>query len=189
MSIAQISEALAAVIGLLGVWFTIKQRPVGWFFGTLGSALYVLIFYNARFYAESMLQLFYVGMGLYGWLRWRGDDHRPFRVLKLTPSLWLAFLSLLALLSLSIATALMRFSNTDVPYMDAFLASGGLLITLLMARKYLENWVLWIIFDALSAAWYWHRDLHYTAVLYLAFAALAVQGHLQWNQQWKTQSA
>jgi len=189
MSFAQTTEALAAIIGLLGVWFTIKQRPLGWFFGTLGSALYVLIFFNARFYAESILQLFYVFMGVYGWLRWRGDEQKPFHILRMNAPIWLLFLFALTALTWGVGALLDHFSNTDVPYMDAFLASGGLLITLLMARKYLENWVLWIIFDALSAGWYWHRELHFTALLYFAFAALALQGNFQWFKQWKTQSA
>ncbi len=189
MSTAQIAEAFAAIIGLMGVWLTIKQRPLGWFLGTLGSALYVLIFFHARFYAESVLQLFYVGMGLYGWLRWRGDDQQPFHISRLKALHWFLFATALTALTFGIGTLLDRFSNTDVPYMDAFLASSGLLITLLMAGKYLENWILWVLIDLLSSGWYWHRELHFTAVLYLAFAILAIQGNIRWLKQWKTQSA
>jgi len=77
---------------------------------------------------------------------------------------------------------LSRFTNSDVPVGDAFTTAGGIIGTWMLARKKLENWLVWIIVDAVAAALYFYKGLYPTVILYIIFAVIALFGYLRWKK-------
>jgi nicotinamide mononucleotide transporter len=76
---------------------------------------------------------------------------------------------------------LSHYSDSDVPWIDAFLASAGLTVTVWMMQRYIENWLFWIGIDIASAVLYFSRDMPIAALVYLIFTVLAGYGYLQWK--------
>lgn len=181
-------ELIAFLIAFVGVLLTARGHIAGWFFGIIGSAMYVPVFFETRLYAESTLQFVYVLMGIYGWWQWlrmgTQADKRPVQQIGKKAVVLLS-------LFLLFGTALLGFcldeySNTDVPYFDACMGVSGLLITWMMARKYIENWYCWILVDIVNSGLFIYKHLVLTAFLYIAMALLALYGAKRWKKELHT---
>ncbi len=177
-------ELLSFLLSLVMVLLTIAQSHWSWLFSILASALYGLVFFQARLYGDMGLQAVFIGASLWGWLQWlRGDGaaHAPLAVSRLDrrglaalAGGWLLAFGVLALF-------LRRYTDTDVPTADAFLTAGSLAGQLLLARKQLENWLVWIVVDLLYVGLYLVKGLALTAGLYGVFVVLAVFGLRRWR--------
>ena len=178
------TEMLAAAVALIGVWLTSRKQLHGWTLGFIGSIIYTAIFFVSGLYAESVLQIFYAFMGVYGWLKWKNETSPDETSVKRMPLRTFLISALTtSALSLLAGAFLDRFSDSTVPYLDASLAAAGLVITLLMAQRFVENWLAWIVVDLVSATLYFYRELHITAVVYLFFTAMAVYGYFHWKRE------
>jgi len=178
-------ELIAAAITLAGVLCTALGSIAGWPLGVVGAALYVLIFFETKLYAETVLQAFYIVMGFYGWWTWRKTGHsRPERPVTRMP-VNIQIFSILLTAAGGIITGLLmdQYSDTDVPYLDALLGFSGLVITGQMAKKYLENWIWWIVVDLAASVLFYYKGLTATAVLYLFLASLAAMGFIKWKKE------
>ena len=175
-------EWVAAGLALGYLLLAIRQSPWCWAFAIASAALYLVVFARAGLVMQAALQVFYVGMAVYGWRAWRGSGSTA----PVAISRWTARRHLLAWIAVG-AFALVNGAivgrtsgGSVVPYVDAAIAWGSVLTTWMVARKVLENWLYWIVLDfaaAVLAAW---QGLAATSLLFLLYTALAVQGHRQW---------
>lgn len=184
IDIALLLELLAAAIALAGVLLTSLKRLAGWTLGVIGSCFYGWIFFDASLYAEALLQGFYALMGIYGWMKWnreRSEDLRKARHIGKAK----AFQTLVWIVALTIPIGffLDQYSDSPAPWIDAGLAAAGLLITLLMAERFVENWIAWVVVDLISAALYYDRNLMITAGLYVLFSLFAGYGYVRWRKE------
>jgi nicotinamide mononucleotide transporter len=177
-----IIEIIAAMLTLVGVFLSGRQLRVNWLFGIAGAALYTFIFYQSVLFAEAALQAWYVVLGVIGWKNW-SPDSEEFEINRINWSLALIGAMVTILFSLISGRLLDVFSPSDVPYLDASLAISGLVCTWFLTRKILENWLIWIVIDLLSACLYIYKNLYATAGLYLILAVLAAYGYQQWKKQ------
>jgi len=184
-TLAYVVELLAALSGALGVWFTLRKQTRGWIWGTLSSAIYVSVFFQSKLYAEAALQGCYVAMGISGWMRWKAEAAQAPPIQRLKGSRALYWLGIAALGIALCGWLLDRYSDTDVPFVDATLAVSGLIITRWMALRILENWPAWVVLDAFSVFWYAQRGLAFTAGLYGVFTLLGLKAWFGWNSEWK----
>jgi nicotinamide mononucleotide transporter len=178
-------ELIASSITLTGVILTAKESSWGWIFGIIGAALYVPVFFLSRLYAETGLQLFYIAMGVYGLYNWiRLGKKEVSKTITNTSSIQAISLIILFIIgSFILAKILQNLSNTDVPYFDACMGISGLLITWMMARKYIENWICWVIVDLANAGLFLYKSLYLTAILYLFMAVVALYGLKTWRKE------
>jgi nicotinamide mononucleotide transporter len=176
-------ELLSFLLSVATVWLNIRQSHWGWLFAIISSATYGLVFFGSRLYGDMGLQLVFISVSIYGWYQWvHGDDrHERLPVTSLTLRqryqaglAWLAGFALLAWF-------LKSYTDTDVPNSDAFLTAGSLVGQLLLSRKKIENWHVWIIVDVLYVALYLHKHLMLTALLYAVFVGMAVMGLRAWR--------
>ncbi|MCW5724718.1 MAG: nicotinamide riboside transporter PnuC [Maricaulaceae bacterium] len=178
-------ELVAAALGVACVYLIIRQSLWCWPVGIAMTALYAWIFFDVRLYSDFGLQIIYIGLQAYGWWFWvaRRDaalahDRAPIRTLGRTARLLWLFSGLTAAGALGLAMD--RATNADLPYWDALTTSFSLVAQILLARKYLENWLVWIAVDILSIGIYLVKGLEVTAGLYAVFLAMAVWGFLVW---------
>lgn len=176
-------ELLSFLLSVATVWLNIRQSHWAWLFAIVSSATYGLVFYGSRLYGDMGLQLVFITVSIFGWYQWlHGDDrHYKLPVTSLTPRgrviagvAWLAGFVLLAWF-------LKTYTDTDVPKSDGFLTAGSLVGQLLLSRKKIENWHVWIIVDVLYVGLYLHKNLILTAILYAVFVAMAVIGLRTWR--------
>jgi nicotinamide mononucleotide transporter len=177
------AEWSAVVLALAYLMLAVRQHIACWFFAALSSGVFLWLFARAGLAMQSALQLFYIAMAAYGWYSWRGGKaHEHSRPVVRWPASW----HLYAAGGVAVVAAangwLLRSRGTGaVPYVDAFVAWGSVLATWMVTRKVLENWLYWIALDLLAAALYWAQNLYATAILFLLYAAIAVQGYRSWR--------
>jgi nicotinamide mononucleotide transporter len=162
----------------------VRQNPWCWACAIASAAIYLVLFARGGLYMQSALQLFYVGMSVYGWRAWRGGDSATDPGLRV--SRWPAprhGVAIALVLLVAGANGWVIASQTGgwVPYVDAFVAWASVLATWLVARKVLENWVYWIVVDTVAAGLYWFQGFHATAVLFLVYVVIAVRGLAAWR--------
>jgi nicotinamide mononucleotide transporter len=187
-------ENLAVVTGLIYIVLSVKQRIGCWPFGIISSVLYLYVFFGAKIYADMFLQLYYVLMGIYGWIHWAqidsaSSDKKELPVSKLNLSQGIVLLMLTLLLWLGIAQLLIRYTDSPVPWIDAFTTAFSFTATYMLARKILEHWIIWVVVDFISVALYFYRELYSSIVLFLIYTVLAVLGYKEWKKQWTKENS
>lgn len=175
-------ELVSFALSVVMVLMNIRQNHWGWFLGIVSSATYGIVFFNARLYGDASLQVVFILSGIWGWSQWlRGAGESRLVVTRLSPKGWTMSLAAWGIGYLLLAWFLHAYTNTDVPHADGFLTAGSLLGTVLLARKKVENWHVWIAVDVLYVGLYIYKGLMLTAILYGIFVALAVGGLRAWG--------
>jgi nicotinamide mononucleotide transporter len=184
-------EAAAVAFGIASVFLSARQNVWNWPLGIINVALYTVIFYDTKLYAQMGLQVVYVVLAVYGWWNWLhgGADRGTLRVSRVLSReaalLGFAFLAGTAALS----TLLARATDAALPLADSALTAASLVAQYMMTRKYVECWLVWIVADVAYVAMFIYNSLWLTAGLYLVFCVLAVVGWRQWRASLRDQSA
>ena len=180
-------EIFAALISIVYVILSVRQIRWLWLFGFLSALLYSWIYFDAGFYAGMGLQGYYMFISVYGWILWsrgQGSDN-PETTLKVTRVTWrtaLILLSAWGVLLLAIALILKYLTDSTIPFWDALTTSGGIIATWMLARKILENWVIWIFIDSVSIMLYLWKGLYPTTLLFTVYVVMAVIGYREWKK-------
>jgi nicotinamide mononucleotide transporter len=147
-------------------------------------SLFALLFWRARLYADAGLQLVYVGLCVYGWWAWvrGGPEHGRLEVSRVPPRVALALVAAAMTAAFLLGTTLHRATDAALPYWDAATTAGSLVAQWMQARKWLENWVVWIVVDVVYVGMYVTKGLALTAGLYVVFVFLAVLGLHEWSR-------
>jgi len=180
-------EIAGAVIGFVGVALMIRQHLLAWPVGLVQVVIYAWVFYQTKFYTGALLQGIFFVILLYGWWSWsRGaQTGGPRGDLPVTRLGRVARgLALLAGLVITLGWGAFMQGATDavLPYWDAFILAFSLIAQALQARKKIENWLLWIVVNAVAVGVYGSQDLWLTAALYAAFLLMAVVGWRAWRK-------
>jgi nicotinamide mononucleotide transporter len=181
-------ELVGAITGLACVWLAARQQVWTWPVAIVSVICYFVFFYEIKLYADMWLQVFFLGSNLYGWYKWLygGKDHSELAVTRLKPAQ-----QGLVLLVGVVASGLMglyfsSFTNAAYPVLDSTLAAFSILAQILLTRKKIENWVIWLIVDVAYVGLYWQKEAYITAGLYFIFLIIAVQGFREWKASMKT---
>ncbi|MDX8339897.1 nicotinamide riboside transporter PnuC [Draconibacterium sp. IB214405] len=181
-------EILGAILGLAYILFSIKQHILTWPTGLLTSALYVLVFFNARLYADMGLQAYYVVISIYGWYFWltgKKQNEKKVSVKTTRKILWLKLAVISIALYALLLYILQNYTNSDVPHMDSMTTALSIVATWMLARKYLEHWLIWVFVDAFSAGLYVYKGLWATVILFIVYTVMAVLGYIEWKKDLK----
>ena len=177
-------EFFGVIFNLLGVWLTIRKSRLCFPVGIIGVALYVVYYFQLKLYADSLLQVFYIGLLAYGWTQWNkvnGND--IFIVTGVKARQWLLLFFICIGGTLLIGTIFHLFTDASLPYLDALLTSMSLIAQWLVAKKKLENWLVWIVADVIYVALFIFKESYPTAILYFIFILLAVAGYFNWKKK------
>ena len=183
-------ELIAALIGAVSVWLSVRQNIWSWPTAIVNVVLYALVFYQAKLYADMGLQVIYAVLSVYGWYEWLygGEGRTELRVTRTTPGLGVVLGVIAVAGSALLGTFLHHVTDAALPYMDAALSSTSLVAQWMMTRKLLENWLVWIAVDVLYVGMFVFKGLYLTAGLYAVFLALAVRGYLDWRRSMQAAS-
>ena len=177
-------EIVAFAVSLWMVGCEMRVHALAWPLAILSSLMYALLFADSKLYGEASLQLFFVAMSLWGWWQWlrgRGTDGGALVVHRATPrTAWTALALTVAAWPLA-GWLLHRYTDSDVPWLDALPTVGSVLGTWLLGRKFIENWWVWIAVNALSVALFAYKSLWLTVILYALFTVLSAGGLRSWR--------
>lgn len=182
-------ELLGAILGLLYIFFSIRQHILTWLTGLFTSLLYIVVFFQSGFYADMGLQVYYVIISIYGWYFWlkggkKNSNAQEEQVpVRKSPKKVLIY-SLLATVAIyaGLLFILLNFTDSSVPYMDSLTTALSITATWMLAKKYIEHWLIWIFVDLFSAGLYIYKELWPTVILFTVYTFMAVLGYREWKK-------
>lgn len=175
-------EGAAVALAVIYLVLAIRQNPWCWAAAIASASIYLFLMFGARLYTQSVLQLFYVAMAVYGWVCWRrGGTDEGLPVTSWAARDHLVPLLIIALSGLALGLLMDRFTDAAAPWLDAMAASGAVVTTWMVARKVLQNWIYWFVIDLGSAWLYASQGLALTALLFVVYTLLTVVGYRSWR--------
>ena len=201
------SEALGFITGALCVWMTVYENVWNFPVGIANCVFFIILFFEKRLYADFGLQFLYIALGLQGWYLWLYGGGRPYEipdsrgllpeapvdyprperrvtvleVSRATRRDWVQAVLILAL-GLPLLTVYLTKLNGAAPFMDSLLTSMSVVAQLLLNRKRIENWLVWIAADVMYVGLFAYKALYLTALLYAVFCVLAIAGYREWQR-------
>lgn len=179
----QLTEVLAFITGGVCVWLIVKQNIWNWPIGIANDAFFVVLFLQARLFADMSLQVVYIILGFLGWFWWLhgGREATELTVSRVSraQSVLLAFVVAASTYG---GTIYLQSVRDSAPFLDAFTTALSLTAQYMLTRKYLENWWVWISADVIYIGLYAYKHLYLTSVLYAIFLSMCIAGLMQWTR-------
>lgn len=185
MEAISIIESFAVLFALLYLVLAAYQIIWCWHAAAISSILYIKICYDSQLYIETILQAFYFLMAVVGYLNWKKNpsiNEGPSPIINLTKKEWIFGLLLCSSFSMLLAYWFQKNTSAKLPWLDAPVTIFSVWATWLVIKKVLENWLFWIIIDAVAIYIYAQRDLNFTALLYTLYTLLAIIGYFKWKK-------
>src|SRR5262245_52855436 len=178
-------EHIAVACGLANIYLTVRQNIWCWPVGIVMVTLYIYIFFEAKLYSDTGLQVFFLVMQFYGWYEWTRGPVEHARSLSAVTTLsrrgWILTSAGVLAGTVGLGGVMRYFTDASLPYPDAFTAMLSVIAQFQLTRKILDNWTLWILADIVYIGVYSIKSLYWTAGLYLVFLVLCVQGYREWR--------
>lgn len=182
----QALEVLGTLVGLIYLWLEYRASIYLWIASVIMPAIYIFVYYEAGLYADFGINIYYLGAAVYGWLVWKyghkSADLHELPITKMPKRSWLKALVVFLVAQFLIAWILINFTDSDVPWWDAFTTALSVVGMWMLARKYLEQWGVWMIVDMVCIGLYIYKELYFTAGLYAFYAIVAVFGWMNWKK-------
>lgn len=177
-------EILAVVFGIAYVLLAAKESLWTWLFAFLSTIIYTVLFWEGALVSSSLLNFYYMGMAVYGFILWRSGGEKG-EELEITQ--WSVKKNIIMILSgLAIAVVLGYLSDTytdaKFAYLDTFVMTFSVLATWMLANKVLETWLYWMVIDSAAIVLYWQSGYLATIVLFTLYILLAFYGYSSWRK-------
>ena len=185
-------EGAAVVFAIIYLLLAVKENIWCWFFAFISTAIYTILFWDVSLLMDSALNVYYMAMAVFGWYQWThggtgsGHDHQPgtLAIRSLSKNQHGLIIAIIALLSGISGYLLSEHSSAAWPYIDSFTTWASIITTYLVTAKYLQNWLYWIVIDAVSVPLYIDRGLGLTALLFVFYIIIAVVGYANWRKHY-----
>ncbi|GAB2699793.1 nicotinamide riboside transporter PnuC [Mucilaginibacter koreensis] len=188
-------ELIGVVTGLLCVYLAAINNIWNWSFAIISTGIYIFIFKEQALYADMGQNIYLFGINIYGWYYWsRQPVNAPkVPVTQVTSKQVLTALLVIVLVSPILGFALVKlapvlhYKPAAFPYLDSFCTVCSLTAQVYMARKVVENWLLWVFVDVIYVGIYLVKGLQPTAFMFAIYALIAVKGYIDWRRDYKRQ--
>jgi len=180
-------ELTAVVFAIIYLILAVRENILCWFAAGISTLIFLAIFWDVKLYMESGLQVYYLAMAFIGWYQWR---HANDGSTSLQISMWSMRQHLIALTLIAVLTFISGYllnSGTDaqLPYLDSLTTWGSVITTVMVVRKVLENWIYWLVIDAISIYLYIDRELYFTSLLFAVYIVIIFFGWFSWSKSYK----
>lgn len=176
-------EIIAAIFSLIGVAMAMYKNYLTFTISIIGTILYTYIFYKYQLYADAGLQIIFIIQSIWGIIYWKKDEDvgnkENVYLFGWLNSIYLFLATIIV--SIVMAYLLKQYTNASMPQLDAFLTSMSISATWLLTKKYRENWIYWIFADILYVGLFFYKEMHITAILYIIFLGMAINGWRKWK--------
>jgi len=177
-------ELLAVILGISYVILAAKESLWAWVFAFLSTIIYTLLFWEGALVSSSLLNFYYMGMAVYGFILWRsgGEKGEELEVTRwsIKKNLILIILGLFIAVNLGYLSDM--YTDAKFVYLDTFVMVFSVLSTWMLANKLLENWLYWIVVDSAAIVLYWKSGYLVTIVLFVLYVILAFYGYASWRK-------
>ena len=183
-------EIIAVITAILYLVLAAKEDIKCWYAAIISSSIYFYIMLNAGLLMEAILQVFYVGMAIYGWNQWNKSFNEKYeiRIRNWKKINHLYSISLVVILAMISANILEKYTNAVFPFIDALTTFGAIITTYMVAQKIIENWIYWFVIDSISIYLFFSRELYLTSLLFTIYLIIIIFGYRSWNKKLKEYS-
>lgn len=184
-------EWLGVFTGILCVWLAAKNNIYTWPIAIISVVVYMFIFFESKLYADTGLQVYFLIMNIYGWYYWSKSTNNPQATRPIvTIGQKEILLSIVGIFVFTFLLGQLLYKNTDAsfPYLDSFCTACSLVAQIFLARKIIQNWLIWIFVDMIYVGMYISKDLYATAVMYALYVYIASVGYLDWKKLYREQT-
>ena len=184
-------EFVGTIAGIVAVWMAAKNNILTWPIGLINITLFFLIFFQVQLYSDMFLQIYFFSISVYGWLFWKKEfaQDQPIHLLSAKSALILGIVTLVSTLVLGFLVSNIHHYFPELftkpaafPYVDSFVAVARIIANTLMAKRILENWIIWIVVNIICVFLYFQKHILFVSFEYLIFLGLAVYGFWHWKQ-------
>ena len=177
-------EIAGALAGFVYIFLGIKANKWMWPVGLVTSVFYVVVFFDAKFYADMSLQFYYIFISIVGWYWWikGGKNGKELKISKTNSTLYIKLITASIIIFFIYAFILVKFTDSQLPYWDSLTTSLSIVASWMLARKLIEQWLLWVLIDLISMFLYIYKGLYPTSILFLIYTVLAIVGYYKWKK-------
>jgi len=179
-------EITAVIFGLLSVWFAKKNTILVFPTGLINTSIYVFLLWKWSLLGDMMINIYYFAMSIYGWYHWTRskDGTIEFPIARITKNEKKTALLLFIASTLFVTVVYLFFNKFTgwMSYLDTFITGVFFVGMWLMAKRKIENWILWIVGDLLSIPLYFVKGYTFTSLQYILFTLIAVYGYIEWKK-------
>jgi len=177
--------------GILCVWLAAKNNIWNWPIAIISVLIYIFIFFESKLYADMGLQMYFFLMNIYGWYYWSKQKENPTKerpIASITKKE--IMLSCIGVVVFTMALGFLLHKNTDAsfPFIDSFCTAVSLIGQIFLARRVIQNWLIWIFVDIVYVGVYFSKDLYATGIMYVLYIGIATMGYLDWRKIYREQS-
>lgn len=196
MDWALVLQATGVALGLLYLWLEYKADIRLWIVGLIMPLVHGTLYFSKGLYADASMQVYYVLAGLYGWIVWqharkqrKGSTAKDTPIVPTPAGRVLPLAAVYAVAHVAIYFFLRQFTDSSVPFWDSMTTSMSIVAMWMLSRKYLEQWLVWLVVDLITVGLYFYKGIPLTGGLYMVYSALAVAGYMRWRKQMQKQKA
>jgi len=182
-------EAVAVVLAVAYLVLAMKGSIWCWFAAFVSTAIYTALFWKVSLLMESVLNIYYMAMAIYGyqqWSKYQQDSNRG--VISWSVERHLQIILLTGLISISIGYVMASYTHASYPYLDAATTCYAVMTTYLVAKKVLENWLYWVVIDLVSIYLYLQKGLMLTSLLFVLYVGMAICGYFLWRSSMRDEN-
>jgi nicotinamide mononucleotide transporter len=178
-------EAVAALTGLAYLLLAVRRNLLCWLCAFVSTSIYLVLFARAGWYMQSLLQVFYLAMAVYGFIDWRkGRTAAGEVVIRSWTPTWHVTVAIAVVAASAVnGWLLAHYTNAAAPYVDSFVTWGSVVTTWMVARRVIENWLYWVVVDGVAAWLYFSQGLLATTLLFLIYLGIVVRGYFVWRRE------
>lgn len=180
-------EVSGVISGILCVYLAAKNNIWSWPIAIISVSLYTFIFFEEKLYADAGLQIYFLFTNIYGWYFWSrksATDHKA-PITFVSRKFFLISTACIVIFTFLLGTFLFKKTDASFPYIDSFCTACSLVAQVFLARKIIENWLIWIFVDIIYVGVYLMKDLHLTAGMYALYIVIAAMGYITWKRELK----
>ena len=177
-------QIVGTTFGLLYLWLEYRANIWVWVVGAIMPMVHGVLYLTNGIYADAAMQLYYVAAGIYGLVVWsRRPKHKDDGKIKHTPLRWvLPLVAVYAVLHVALYFGLAEFTDSRVPFLDSMSTALSIVAMWMLSRKLVEQWLVWLVVDAISVGLYLYKGIPITAALYGLYCILALAGYMRWRR-------
>ena len=181
MSFSDLWEWLGVLTALIYVFLATRGHRTCFIFGLISSIIFVEICFSDRLYFDTAINSYYIVMSVVGWINWKSDSDEV-QAVSIGKRNFLIY-SLIGLgLSAVLGYITNSYTDASLPYIDAFTTVFAVIATWMLVRKMIENWIIWIVADAVSIFMYAYKDHWPISILFGVYTLIAIYGYYHWKK-------
>lgn len=184
LTVDRLIEIVGLFVGLIYLYFEYHANKLVWLMSVIMPLISIFIYFRAGLYADFAINIYYFVIAIYGYIAWtvgiEKRNRKPVPISHMPAKAYcVASLALIAIFTF-LAWGLVEFTDSTVPYWDAFTTALSIVAMWMLARKFIEQWIAWLIVDAVCVGLYFYKGIYFYSVLYAVYTVIAIFGYRKW---------